>query len=463
MRNSKIVSTLAALLLALGSTSAMSADIIIINFDGPGVGFNDPTPVAPVGGNDGATLGEQRQNVFNRAAQLWGARLESDALIFVGALFGPQECSPTGGVLASAGPTAVFRDAPEFPLAGTWYVGALADALSGADQDPGFIDIITRFNGDIGVNPDCLTGLDWYNGYDNNNAPNEFDLLTVVMHELSHGLGFLELASEATGAAFLGFPDAYLVNMADTTTGKGWADMTDAERLASQVNSGNLVWTGPSVTADAPNILGPRPSIKILNPKGLKGSYEVQSASYGPSLRENGGTTGKMVVVNDGVGVGSDGCEPIQNKIKGKIAVIDRGACAFTTKTANAQLAGAKGVVVVNNQPGGPAPVGGADNPFFAISTVGVTMALGDAMKAAAAKNSVAKLILDGNFKAGTQDGFVRLYAPNPVAPGSSKSHFDVSATPNLLMEPFISDDLASAVFVDLTTNVFEDIGWVLQ
>jgi hypothetical protein len=251
--------------------------------------------------------------------------------------------------------------------------------------------------------------------------------------------------------------------MADTTTGKSWADMTDAERLASQVNSGNLVWTGASVTADAPSILGPRPSINILNPKGLKGSYEVQGASYGPPLRENGGTTGKMVVVDDGVGVGSDGCEPIQNNVRGKIAVIDRGACGFTTKTANAQVAGAKGVVVVNNQPGGPAPMGGADNPFFVIPSVGVTLALGDQMKAAAAHNSVAKLILDGNFLAGTQDGFVRLYAPNPVAPGSSKSHFDVSATPNLLMEPFISDDLASAVFVDLTTNVFEDIGWILQ
>ena len=61
------------------------------------------------------------------------------------------------------------------------------------------------------------------------------------------------------------------------------------------------------------------------------------------------------------------------------------------------------------------------------------------------------------------QDGFVRLYAPNPVAAGSSKSHFDTAATPNLLMEPSINDDLMPSVFLDLTPNLFEDIGWTLQ
>ena len=52
---------------------------------------------------------------------------------------------------------------------------------------------------------------------------------------------------------------------------------------------------------------------------------------------------------------------------------------------------------------------------------------------------------------------------PNPVAPGSSKSHFDTTATPNLLMEPAINDDLMPSIFLDLTPNLFEDIGWTLQ
>jgi hypothetical protein len=51
------------------------------------------------------------------------------------------------------------------------------------------------------------------------------------------------------------------------------------------------------------------------------------------------------------------------------------------------------------------------------------------------------------------------MYTPNPYQSGSSVSHWDVSATPNLLMEPAINADLGSSV--DLTRYVFEDIGWL--
>jgi hypothetical protein len=464
MKASKLLIAAIALSFLAASATSRAAEIVVINFDPPGIGFNDPTPVDPVGGNPGTTLGEQRLIVFDFAAQKWGAELQSDVPIFLAAFFQPLFCTPTSAVLGSAGPTFVHSDLPELPLPGTWYVAALAESLTGLDLVPGVVDMVARFNGDIGVNPDCLTGQSWYNGLDNNNDPaSEVDLLTVVMHEFAHGLGFLELASESTGELFLGIPDAYLVNMRDLTTGKQWDEMTDAERLASQVNSGNLVWTGPSVTADAPLVFGPRPSVVALNPQGIKGSYEAQQASYGPGLRTNGGTTGKMVVVDDGDGVSSDGCQPIRNNVNGKIALIDRGACAFALKSAYAQIAGAKGVIIVNNQPAGLPPMGGSELIPMRIPSVGVSNAVGTMLKEASAANSEAKLILDPTEKAGMTDGFVRLYAPSPVAPGSSKSHFDTVATPNLLMEPAINDDLMPSVYLDLTPNLFEDIGWLLQ
>jgi hypothetical protein len=52
------------------------------------------------------------------------------------------------------------------------------------------------------------------------------------------------------------------------------------------------------------------------------------------------------------------------------------------------------------------------------------------------------------------------VYTPNPVRPGSSVSHFDVSAFPNLLMEPAINSDLGQDV--DLTLALFEDLGWLI-
>lgn len=69
-------------------------------------------------------------------------------------------------------------------------------------------------------------------------------------------------------------------------------------------------------------------------------------------------------------------------------------------------------------------------------------------------------LLVDPDTTAGADEGGrVLLYTPNPISPGSSRSHFDPSASPNLLMEPFISGDLA-ADDVDLSKQAMLDMGW---
>ena len=42
------------------SSSVYGANVVIQNADAPNIGFNDPTPVSPVGANTGTTLGQQR-------------------------------------------------------------------------------------------------------------------------------------------------------------------------------------------------------------------------------------------------------------------------------------------------------------------------------------------------------------------------------------------------------------------
>src|SRR5262249_62418596 len=71
----------------------------------------------------------------------------------------------------------------------------------------------------------------------------------------------------------------------------------------------------------------------------------------------------------------------------------------------------------------------------------------------------------DPNQLAGADNvGRMLLYTPNPFQGGSSVSHWDTSALPNLLMEPAINPDLNSSPDakqkVDLTYQLFEDIGW---
>jgi hypothetical protein len=128
--------------------AAADANIVIINLDGPGEGFNDPTPASPVGGNKGKTLGAQRLIAFQHAAKIWGDTLDSNVTIRVQAAFNPL----APGVLGSAGAISASRDfagVGQFPgveFADTWYGAALANKRAGVDLEPGTNDINAQFS-----------------------------------------------------------------------------------------------------------------------------------------------------------------------------------------------------------------------------------------------------------------------------------------------------------------------------
>lgn len=234
--------------------AASAATITIVNLDGANEGFNDPTPATPVGGNSGTTIGQQRLNVFSRAAEIWGARLVSNVPILVEARFDPLSCSESSGVLGSAGPNTVHINFAGAPVANTWYTAAQANALAGVDLAPANYDISATFNSELGK-PGCLSTLNWYYGLDGNAPANRIDLLDTVLHEIAHGLGFLSLVNLSTGAKFsaLQVPpsdDAYIRHLENHTTGKTYPNMTNAERLAASTSTGNLHWVGPNVLAN---------------------------------------------------------------------------------------------------------------------------------------------------------------------------------------------------------------------
>jgi len=139
MRTKILTSILVLTLVTALSSPAFAAKLKIVNGDGPGEGFNDPTPAAPVGGNKGKTIGEQRQIAFEYAANLWGATLpvNEDFQIRVFSRFDPLTCTATGAVLGSAGPVTVFSDFPGATFPATWYSSAEANRLAGFDLFPG--------------------------------------------------------------------------------------------------------------------------------------------------------------------------------------------------------------------------------------------------------------------------------------------------------------------------------------
>jgi len=230
-----------------GELGPVNATINIINNDGANEGFNDPTPVSPEGGNLGTTLGQQRLNVFNYAAGIWGAFLDSSVPIQVRANFNPLPCTATSAVLGSAGTYLVIRDFPNAQFASTWYHIALANKQAGIDLSTTYPDISAQFNSSLNNDPNCLGGWRFYYGYDNSTPPNTINLLVVVLHELGHGLGFSSFVNGSTGSLFSGFPDVYTTFMYDRTVNKYWNNMTNAERQTSATNNGNVLWDGPNV------------------------------------------------------------------------------------------------------------------------------------------------------------------------------------------------------------------------
>ena len=468
MRTARILSTVAFLCLLAVAPAFGAATITIVNVDGPNEGFNDPTPAVPVGGNPGVTLGEQRQIAFQFAADIWGAFLNSDVEIFVQSSFDPLTCTATSAVLGAAGSIQILRDFPGAELPNTGYHGALANKLAGADLAPGpggsiADDLVAFFNSDID-NQACLGSRDWYYGLDTNHA-GDVNLISVLLHEFGHGLGFSNFVTEQTGASPQGRPDVFSEYTFDVSTGKIWNQMTQAERQASAINARKVVWKGLHVTNAIPTSLALGTPLLRINAPAALGSFEFGTAAFGAPLNA-AGVTGNLVQAIDASTPDGpttlDGCTPFTNAaaVAGNIALIDRGTCGFTVKVKNAQNAGAIAVVVADNLPGAPpAGLGGVD-PTITIPSGRVTLPDGNAIKAALAGGVNVTLGLDMTVRAGTEKttGLVHLNAPNPVQPGSSISHWDPITFPNTLMEPSINNDLL--LVLDLTEEEMIDVGW---
>lgn len=449
----RFLAALACAVLPWIAPAASSAvTITIVNLDGVNEGFNDPTPAAPVGENPGTTIGEQRLFVFQTAANIWGALLPGDLEVRVGARFDPQTCTATSGVLGSAGPGSVHRDFANAPFSNTWYHQALANRLAGTDLS-GLNDINATFNSSVGA-ANCLAS-GWYYGIDGNEG-SQIELLPVVLHELGHGLGFSTSTNAGTGAMMNGAPHVYDRFLMSASSGLHWNQMTQTQRAASSIGCDDLVWNGPFVTARAPSVLGPKALLRVNAPAEAAGDYEVGQAAFGPALDETG-VSADVVLVNDGVGITTNACEPVVNDVAGKLVLVDRGGCLFTVKAKHVQDSGAVGMVVADSAAGCPAAGIGGSDPSIVIPSVRITQADGDFLKDHLAELH-ATLLVDPSQRSGMRDGRVLMNTPNPFQSGSSVSHWDTGPTPDLLMEPAINASLSMGV--DLTREMFADIGW---
>ncbi len=257
MRQGGSSARLFGLLALLGAMAVAQAgtDIRVINRDGDGEGFNSarsPDPASSLGGNPGLTLGEQRLIAFRHAAAIWAGLLHSPVRIRIDARFDRLACDASSAVLGSAGPRTVHRDFQGARIARTWYVQALANALAGRDLARGVSDIDAVFNSRIGTR--CAFPDVWYYGLDGAPPGTAIDFVTVVLHEIAHGLGFLSLVDLATGEKLMGLDDIFMRRLENARTGERYPSLSDRERVRASRSVRALRWTGGQVI-DASRLL----------------------------------------------------------------------------------------------------------------------------------------------------------------------------------------------------------------
>ena len=181
------------------------------------------------------------KNEVQVAIDLWAANFDSKVQINVDATWSR---SSTADVLGSARPDryyARFIGAPDSTL---WYASALANALAGKDLDTNNPEIIIQINSEAEWDLDGLGKPTRF----------EYDLKSVMFHELAHGLGFLSSSSylydrakgEYVGSLDQPTPfDAYL----QTQDGNRLADLPSPSTELGTAITTKLVWSGTEAIA----------------------------------------------------------------------------------------------------------------------------------------------------------------------------------------------------------------------
>ncbi|WP_372904534.1 T9SS type A sorting domain-containing protein [Rhodohalobacter sp.] len=141
--------------------------------------------------SDGSEWPAEAQTAFEYAMGIWETYLQSEIPIRINASWIERD----GNVLGSAGPTLVAR--PSNGEEDTWYTIAQASAMSGVDQ---LANNDFGEEHDININMNCNFD-DWYFGTDANTPTGLIDFVTVVIHEIGHGIGFIGSMNAENGTS----------------------------------------------------------------------------------------------------------------------------------------------------------------------------------------------------------------------------------------------------------------------
>ncbi|HEY0972892.1 MAG TPA: M36 family metallopeptidase [Solimonas sp.] len=223
------------------------------------------------------------------------------------------------------------------------------------------------------------------------------------MHDIWYNHGFDEVSGNAQSSNYGrgGVEGDPMIAQGQDASGRGNANMSTPSDGSSPTMQ-QYLFDGPSIG-----------EVRVTAPSD-SGPLRWAGAQFGPDAYD---TTGDVAVANEMGGENpTDGCgvalpalplplvalpsipAPPQPSLSGKIALVDRGGCNFTTKAQFAVLSGASAVIVVNNTDGEPFGMSNGDLPIsglpvpvsptdvlYRIPALMIRKADGEAIKAAIA------------------------------------------------------------------------------
>ena len=152
--------------------------------------------------------------------------------------------------------------------------------------------------------------------------------------------------------------------------------------------NGGTTWTKVFGGITGPTTFQTAANLTINSPSGIAGNYEcIPTTAFGTPVSTP--ITANIVLVIDNIAPTNDGCETIANAsaFNGKIALIRRGTCDFDIKVKSAEIAGAIGVIMMNNDR--PITGMGGDDTTIMIPSIMISEQDGNDIEAAVSAGTV--------------------------------------------------------------------------
>ncbi len=176
---------------------------------------------------------EEAKGAFMYALSLYESQIYSPIPIHIRVSWESLDMS----ILSKCGPSEFYKNFDAAKVADVYYPVALVEKLTSREWNEGNSDINCTFN----------SNANWYFGTDGNTPSNKYDLVSNVLHEITHGIGFSGFLKVENGQGIFNnntnLPsvfDYYVYNSSGQQLTNGSIFKSPSSELSNQLTSNKL-------------------------------------------------------------------------------------------------------------------------------------------------------------------------------------------------------------------------------